>query len=103
MPTGVAVPVEAVATLRRRLASLPARHPERKLLMASRVRFERASGLCQGCGRPQGATVRCLPDGRWYDQVRQTWRDRRGRIARWPDLEQIAQMRTVTLIEGPGF
>ena len=35
MPAGVAVPVEAVATLRRRLASLPARHPERKLLMAS--------------------------------------------------------------------
>ena len=35
MPAGVAVPIEAIATLRRRLASLPARHPERKLLMAS--------------------------------------------------------------------
>ena len=30
-----AVPVEALATLRRRLASLPARHPERALLLAS--------------------------------------------------------------------
>ena len=35
MPTGVAVPIEAIATLRRRLASLPARHLERKALMAS--------------------------------------------------------------------
>jgi hypothetical protein len=32
-----------------------------------RVRFERAGGFCQGCGRPHGVTVRCLPDGRWFD------------------------------------
>jgi aspartate/methionine/tyrosine aminotransferase len=31
------------------------------------VRFERTAGLCQGCGRPHGMTVRCLPDGRWFD------------------------------------
>jgi hypothetical protein len=31
MQTGVAVPIEAIATLRRGLASLPARHPERKV------------------------------------------------------------------------
>ena len=35
MPKGVAVPVEALATLRRRLAALPARHPERVAMMAS--------------------------------------------------------------------
>jgi hypothetical protein len=35
MPRSVAVPIEALATLRRRLAALPARHPERKILMAS--------------------------------------------------------------------
>jgi hypothetical protein len=35
MPAGITVPVEAIATLRRRLASLPPRHPERKPLMAS--------------------------------------------------------------------
>ncbi|WP_273727396.1 IS481 family transposase [Brucella gallinifaecis] len=35
MPRGCPVPSEALATLRRRLAALPARHPERKLLMAS--------------------------------------------------------------------
>jgi hypothetical protein len=31
------------------------------------VRFERAAGICQACGRPHGAETRCLPDGRWFD------------------------------------
>jgi hypothetical protein len=35
------------------------------------VRFERAGGVCQGCGQPHGEIVRCLPDGRWYDAARQ--------------------------------
>jgi hypothetical protein len=35
MPKAVAVPVEALAILRRRLAALPGRHPERLALMAS--------------------------------------------------------------------
>ncbi len=35
MPKGVAVPVEALATLRRRLAVLPPRHPERVAMMTS--------------------------------------------------------------------
>jgi hypothetical protein len=34
--------------------------------LSRHVRFERAGGVCQGCGRPHGAIVRCLPDGRWY-------------------------------------
>lgn len=35
MPKGVAVPIEALAALRRRLAALPARHPERVATMVS--------------------------------------------------------------------
>ncbi len=35
MVTGVAVPVEALATLRRQLAALPARHPQREPLLSS--------------------------------------------------------------------
>jgi predicted DNA-binding transcriptional regulator AlpA len=35
MPKGIAVPVEALVNLRRRLASLPVRHPERVALMTS--------------------------------------------------------------------
>jgi hypothetical protein len=49
-------------------------------------------------GRPHGATVRCLPDGRWFDPAGQTWRDRRGRPARWPDLEQMVRIRTTRVV-----
>ena len=83
---------------------MPIRRELRKLYPAHwseisrRVRFGRAGGLCQGCGRPHGATVRCLPDGRWYDQARQAWRDRRGHIARRLDLEQIVGMRTTCVV-----
>jgi hypothetical protein len=45
--------------------------------LSRRVRFERAGGRCQGCGRPHLARLRCLPDGRWFDEAMQTWRDRR--------------------------
>jgi hypothetical protein len=66
--------------------------------ISRRVRFERADGICQGCGRPHGVTVRCLPDGRWFDAARRTWRDGRGRRARWPDLEEAAQMRPTRVV-----
>jgi hypothetical protein len=42
--------------------------------------------------------VRCLPDGRWFDPARNTWRDRRGRPARWPDLEQMSRLRTSRVV-----
>jgi hypothetical protein len=54
--------------------------------LSRRVRFERAEGRCQRCGRPHLVLLRCLPDGRWFDEQAATWRDRRGRPARWPDL-----------------
>ena len=62
------------------------------------VRFERAGGACQVCGRPHGERVRCLPDGRWFDQARNIWRDRRGRPARWPDLVEAMGMRTTLVV-----
>jgi hypothetical protein len=81
--------------IRRELRDL---YPAHWSELSRRVRFERAGGVCEGCGRPHGATVRCLPDGRWYDQARQTWRDRRGRIARRPDLEQMMRLRTTRVV-----
>jgi hypothetical protein len=54
--------------------------------LSRRVRFERAGGRCERCARPHLSQVRCLPDGRWFDEASRTWRDRRGRSARWPDL-----------------
>jgi hypothetical protein len=81
--------------IRRELRDLYPRHWRE---LSQRVRFERAHGRCQDCGRPHGATIRCLPDGRWFDSAQQTWRDRRGRTARWPDLEQMMQMRTMYVV-----
>jgi hypothetical protein len=52
--------------------------------LSGRVRFERAGGRCQGCGRPHLARIRCLLDGRWFDDAARTWRNRRGRPAGGP-------------------
>jgi hypothetical protein len=81
--------------IRRELRDL---YPAHWRELSRRIRFERAGGVCQGCGRPHGTTVRCLPDGRWFDSARQTWRDRRGRTARWPDLEQMVRLRTTRVV-----
>jgi hypothetical protein len=66
--------------------------------ISRRVRFERAAGICQGCGRPHGVTIRCLPDGRWFDPARHTRRSPGGRRARWPDLVEAAQMRHTRVV-----
>ena len=62
--------------------------------LSRHVRFIRAAGRCQACARPHGAKLRCLPDGRWYDDERRTWRGHTGRPARWPDLIEAAAIRT---------
>lgn len=62
------------------------------------VRFERAGGRCEGCGRPHGEAIRCLPDGRWFDPARNTWRNGRGRPAKWPDIEEAVQMRRTVVV-----
>ena len=43
------------------------------------IRFERAKGRCEVCGRPHGRLVRHLGDGRWWDEAGRTWRSARGR------------------------
>ena len=61
------------------------------------VRFVRANGRCQVCGRPHGAWAQHLGDGRWWDEAQQTWRDGRGRNAArrsgwdWPDNQDDGQ------------
>ncbi len=61
--------------------------------ISRRVRFERAGGLCEGCGRPHGESICCLSDGRWLDPMQSTWRNGRGRPARWPSADDAAQIR----------
>ena len=43
------------------------------------IRFERAKGRCEACGRPHSRLVQHLGDGRWWDEERSAWRDGRGR------------------------
>ena len=66
--------------------------------LSRQVRFERAGGRCQGCARPHQARVRCLPDGRWFDETARTWRDRRGRPARWPELADVVAVRLTRVV-----
>ena len=78
--------------------ALRTRYPRNWPEISASVRFARAGGLCQNCKRPHLATVRCLPDGRWFDPVRRTWRNARGRAARWPDLIDATRMRTTRVV-----
>ena len=44
------------------------------------IRFGRAKGRCEGCGRPHSQTVVHLGDGRWWDEEAASWRDGAGAI-----------------------
>ena len=66
--------------------------------LSGRVRFERAEGRCQRCARPHLTLVRCLPDGRWFDERAATWRDRRGKTTRWPDLVEATALRMTRVV-----
>ena len=44
------------------------------------IRFGRAKGRCEQCGRPHGRRVIHLGDGRWWDEEASAWRNGRGRM-----------------------
>ena len=46
------------------------------------IRFRRAGGRCESCGRPHGRIVFALPDGRWWDGIDRNWRSGRGKLLR---------------------
>ena len=73
-------------------------YPTNWATLSHRVRFELGGGRCHRCARPHLAKVRCLPDGRWFDEAAHIWRDRRGRPARWPDLIDTAHVRETRVV-----
>jgi hypothetical protein len=73
-------------------------YPPNWSALSRRVRFERAGGRCQRCARPPLGQVLCLPDRRWFDEIARTWRDRRGRTARWPDLIEAIHVRSTRVV-----
>ena len=50
--------------------------------LSAAIRFRRAKGRCEGCGRPHGRVVVHLGDGRWWDDERYVWRDGSGKALR---------------------
>ncbi len=52
--------------------------------LSASIRFRRAKGRCEHCGRPHGKTVQHLGDGRWWDEERNTWRNWPGQAYRAP-------------------
>ena len=66
--------------------SLRPLYPENWKAISELVRFKRAKGLCQQCGRLHGRVILCLPDGSWLHPVDLTWRTARNRRRAAPDL-----------------
>jgi hypothetical protein len=46
--------------------------------LSRQIRFVRAKGACEQCGRPHGWIVLHLGDGRWWDAEAGRWRDGKG-------------------------
>jgi hypothetical protein len=51
--------------------------------LANQIKFERAGGRCEGCGREHGATVLVIADGGWLDPETGECHDDRGRSLGW--------------------
>ncbi len=68
--------------------------------LSALIRFERAKGRCQGCGRPHGRMVCHLGDGRWWDPERAVWRDGAGRrVRRALEIDDLqVQVRTTRVV-----
>lgn len=63
------------------------------------IRFRRAGGRCEGCGRPHLTRVVCLSDGRWWDTKIGSWRDGRGRRVRGrPAIDLLSEVRTTRVV-----
>jgi hypothetical protein len=64
------------------------------------IRFRRAGGRCEGCGRPHGQLIYHLGDGRWWDAEKAMWRDGRGRRARLAlgIVDVLALVRTTRVV-----
>lgn len=59
--------------------------------LSHEIRFVRAKGQCEQCGRPHGRVVLHLGDGRWWDEDAGRWRCNRGRqLATQPAAAEIA-------------
>ena len=66
--------------------------------LSALIRFERAKGRCEGCGRPHGRFVCHLGDGRWWDPERGAWRDGQGRALRQVEAADLLALISTTRV-----
>jgi hypothetical protein len=68
--------------------------------LSAAIRFRRAGGCCEGCGRRHGQRVFHLGDGHWWGAPTATWRDRRGRLVRLDPgtVDALAVVRTPRVV-----
>ena len=66
--------------------------------LSRQVRFERAGGICERCGRPHGHYLQVLPDGRWKRPDTGHWFNGRGRRVSPPDLIELLQARQTKVV-----
>ena len=67
--------------------------------LSASIRFRRAKGRCEHCGRPHGKMVQHLGDGRWWDEERHTWRNGQGRpVARLQAPSGTTEARTTRVV-----
>ena len=66
--------------------------------LSAMIRFERAKGRCECCGRPHGQVVHHLGDGRWWDEEQRCWRSGKGRALTRPAALDVANPPSATLV-----
>ena len=67
--------------------------------LSAMIRFRRAGGVCEACGRPHGKRVPHLGDGRWWDAATGAWRDGKGKTLRTlPSPEEVARVRMTKVV-----
>ncbi|WGF91124.1 hypothetical protein [Marinivivus vitaminiproducens] len=67
--------------------------------LSVQIRFVRAQGRCERCGRPHGTWVWHLGDGRWWDAAQDIWRSGKGRAVAWPSQgEQRTRLKRTRVI-----
>ena len=66
--------------------------------ISRRIRFGRAGGRCEACGRPHGKVVCALPDGRWVETGGSGWRSAAGIPAPDPTGCELLLVRFVAVV-----
>jgi hypothetical protein len=67
--------------------------------LSAAIRFGRAKGCCEGCGRPHRQIVYHLGDGRWWDAYAGRWRDGWGRRIRLgPEADILRRARRTWVV-----